>query len=244
MDPRVACLSSLLLVLLCVPGTRADCSCNDTVCVYEAMKTQLYTTSVADVLQLAFFTTIPFFDSVRISTTVNFTLTDDTLNTSSTRNAFWVHQWYPYTSYGVLKKLFPSVFRGSMDPWTALPVFYEFYTNQYFTPVSLSINLTCITSTNTSTSRADAANYQTVIEPSATANVVPTNRVTITRAPVVHIAGTPEASRPSAAANEGAATTNAIVMRLNQLWAKNLQWVSTEGGKRREGRGWMEGERG
>ena len=220
----------LLLVLLCVPEATADCSCNDTVCLYDAMKTELYTTRVTNALQLAFFTTVPFFDSVRISTTVNFTLTDDTLNTTSTTYAYWMHQWYPYTFYGVLRKLFPSVFRGSLDPWAILPVLYEFYTNQYFTSVSLSINLACITSTNTfSTGSLSNATTAIIIDPTATAHVMPTNTVTI-RVPD----GTPVAPKGE--------DTSAMLINLNMLWAKSLQWVSAEHSDEKGGRGRREGE--
>lgn len=301
MKPSRRYLPALLVALLPFVSTAtADCSCDDTVCLYEEMKTELYTTSVADNLQLAFFTTIPFFDSVRISTTVNFTLTDTSLNTSTTSTASWMHQWYPYTSYGVLQKLFPAVFRGSMDPWTALPVFYQLYSNQYFTPVSLSINLTCYTNSSATTSTADGAllgdasnetltgaagSYNTdslnvpartdagtIIVPTGTlaATIVPgstgagtvivptgTNHpvgkrqapgvsptaVVVTAAhpashtDVPHVTGTPGASKVAA----GMGTRSAIVMTLNQLWAKSLQWVSGEGGGGARVGEWVEG---
>lgn len=72
------------------------CLCNDSICIYEAMKTDLYDTSTADLLQLAFFTTIPFFDSVRITTNVNFTIFNTTENSNVVvtwyTNGFLTHQ--------------------------------------------------------------------------------------------------------------------------------------------------------
>ena len=117
------------------------CFCNDTVCIYEAMKTDLYDSNTADLLQLAFFTNIPFFDSVRVTTSVNFTVYD--VKNNSNTMMTWIHQWFPYTSIGVLRKVFPAVIRGAIDPWSALPVFYEVYNNEYFIPVSLTISLNC-----------------------------------------------------------------------------------------------------
>ena len=119
----------------------SGCLCNDSVCIYEAMKTDMYDYSTADLLQLAFFTSIPFFDSVWITTNVNFTFFNATEDSNVALT--WIHQWFPYTSIGVLRKVFPAVIRGAMDPWSALPVFYEIYQNDYFIPVTLNINLNC-----------------------------------------------------------------------------------------------------
>ena len=60
---------------------------------------------------------------------------------------------------------------------------------------------------------------------------------------VPHVTGTPGASKVAA----GMGTRSAIMMTLNQLWAKSLQWVSGEGGgqgwvSRWRGQGWVSGE--
>ena len=127
----------LLLSLWMVRGDQ-DCSCLDSVCLYEMMKTQLSTTYNADKLQLAFFNTIPFYGSAYINTTVNITT-----GNYSYPSVTWVHLWYPYSSTGVLRKMFPSIFRGAMDPWAALPVLSEVVSNDYFVYINLAINLSC-----------------------------------------------------------------------------------------------------
>lgn len=130
---------SILICYVWVATGDEECSCDDTVCLYEMMKNQINNTYNADVLQLAFFNTIPFYGSVYINTTVNITVANH-----SHSGITWVHLWYPYSSTGVLRKMFPSIFRGTMDPWAALPVLSEVVSNDYFVNINLVINLSCM----------------------------------------------------------------------------------------------------
>ena len=116
-------LTTLAIVLLQFWAVSAqDCSCNDNVCLYESIMSQLTSTYNADNLLFGFFTKIPFYGSVNISSAVN--LAFQFVNGTSWYNEeiTWTHFWYPYSSTGVLRKLFPSIFRGAMDPWSSLPV--------------------------------------------------------------------------------------------------------------------------
>eukprot|EP00731_Ephydatia_muelleri_P021387 Em0013g1114a len=126
-----------------------DCFCNDNVCLYEPIRSQLTSTTNADSLLLAFFTTIPFYGSVKISTVVNLTVQQQGRNNIKTNSSemMWMHFWYPYSSTGVLRKLFPSFFRGAMDPWSALPVVAEVVSKDYFVLLNLTLNISCVSTT-------------------------------------------------------------------------------------------------
>ncbi|KAL5470876.1 hypothetical protein EMCRGX_G028922 [Ephydatia muelleri] len=141
----------IIMIGLLYAGSVAadDCFCNDNVCLYEPIRSQLTSTTNADSLLLAFFTTIPFYGSVKISTVVNLTVQQQGRNNIKTNSSemMWMHFWYPYSSTGVLRKLFPSFFRGAMDPWSALPVVAEVVSKDYFVLLNLTLNISCVSTT-------------------------------------------------------------------------------------------------
>ena len=146
-QPRIMyVVTALAVALLHVWVASADdCLCYDNVCLYEPIRSQLTSTYNADSLLLGFFTTIPFYGSVRINSAVNLTVISQEKNgtKSSSFEIMWTHFWYPYSSTGVLRKLFPSIFRGSMDPWSALPVVVELVTDNYFVTLNLTMSISC-----------------------------------------------------------------------------------------------------
>ena len=141
---------SLLRQSLQLAVSGQDCSCYDNVCLYEAIKSQLTSTYNADNLLFSFFTKIPFYGSVNISSAVN--LAFKFVNGTSWYNEVitWTHFWYPYSSTGVLRKLFPSIFRGAMDPWSALPVVAEIASNNYFVKLNVTVSISCLSNTTDS----------------------------------------------------------------------------------------------
>eukprot|EP00731_Ephydatia_muelleri_P021388 Em0013g1115a len=73
----------------------------------------LISTTNADSLLLAFFTTIPFYGSVRISTVVNVTIQLQYVN--FTKMNYGTHFWFPYSSTGVLHPPNPFIFEKTFN---------------------------------------------------------------------------------------------------------------------------------
>ena len=137
--PRVMfVLTTLAVVLLALHAwavSAQDCSCNDKVCLYESIKSQLTSTYNADNLLFGFFTKIPFYGSVNISSAVN--LSFQFVNGTSWYNEeiTWTHFWYPYSSTGALRALFPWTFRGAVA------------SNSYSKTLDLAVSISCVSNT-------------------------------------------------------------------------------------------------
>ena len=100
--PHMYVLTALVIVLLHSWAASADgCLCNDSVCLYEPIRSQLTSTPNADSLFLGFFTTVPFYGSVQIISAVNLTVhgqLQDIMDGAKPYNneTMWMYLWYPY----------------------------------------------------------------------------------------------------------------------------------------------------
>ena len=123
------------------------CMCdNDSDCIYQAIKSEMLNINNLAHLEFFFFNSNPASDRVIIFTSLNF------ISAENSSQELLYYQWYPFSVQGELGKLFPPIFRLSMDPLNALPFIDELF-NQYspedtFPIVTITINCTSLSLSN------------------------------------------------------------------------------------------------